>query len=269
MHIKILGTAAAEGIPSIYCGCPTCTQARVLGGRNLRSRSSAVFGGKHLIDLSPDIWYHANILGLNTVDLENLFITHPHFDHFSFRELHWLCPGFSSCHPKPLNVHGNKTVVERASSVLGDHVGKVATLHELEPFTPVTVDDYTFTPVIALHMQDDLCFNYVVQSGGWTALYACDVGEYPEETWDFLKTHAFDVVISECTSGPLGGGNAHMSYEKVYGMKKRLEEMASFSDGMYVLTHFSHNAGVLHDEIAACVESEGIQVAYDGMEIDI
>ncbi len=269
MHIKILGTAAAEGIPSIYCGCPTCTEARVLGGKDIRSRSSAVFGGVHLIDLSPDIWYHTNILGLDTVDLDDLFITHPHFDHFSFRELHWLVPGFAQCREKPLNIYGNKTVVDRAGEVLGAQVGKVANLHELEPFKPVRVGDYTFTPVIALHMADDICFNYVVQSGGWTALYACDFGEYPEETWDFFKTTAFDVVISECTAGPKSGGKAHMGYEKVFAMKKRLEEMGCFSDGMYVLTHFSHNANVLHQQIADCVASEGIQVAYDGMEISL
>lgn len=269
MHIKILGTAAAEGIPSIYCGCPTCTKARVLGGKEYRSRSSAVFGGRHLIDLSPDIWYHTTILGLNTVDLENLFITHPHFDHFSFRELHWLVPGFAKCHPNPLSIHGNKTVVTRAAEVLGSHADTTATLHELEPYKPVEVEGYTFTPVVALHMPDDLCFNYVVQSGGWTALYACDFGEYPEETWDFFRKHAFDVVISECTSGPGSGGKGHMGFEKVFAMKHRLEEIGSFADGIYALTHFSHNAGVLHEEIADCVAAEGIQVAYDGMEITI
>lgn len=269
MHIKILGTAAAEGVPSLYCGCPTCTKARVLGGKESRSRSSAVFGGKHLIDLSPDIWYHTTILGLDTVGLENLFITHPHFDHFSYRELHWLVPGFSKCRPRPLNIHGNKTVIQRATEVLGTHQGTVAALHELEPYKSVRVEDYTFTPVIALHMPDDLCFNYVVQSGGWTALYACDVGEYPEETWEFFTSVAFDVVISECTAGPLSGGKGHMGYEKVYAMKRRLEEIGSFADGMYVVTHFSHNAGVLHEEIEACVASQGIQVAYDGMEINI
>lgn len=269
MLIKILGTAAAEGIPAIYCGCDTCNRARALGGRDLRSRSSALFGGKHLIDLSPDIWHHATALGLDTVGLESLFITHPHFDHFSSRELHWLLPGFTRHHPSPLNIYGNKTVAERSSEQLGDHVDKVAHVHELKPFEPVIARDYTFTPVIALHMQEDLCFNYIVQSQGWTALYACDVGEYPEETWDFFKTTAFDIVISECTSGPGSGGKGHMSYEKVFEMKKRLEEMGSFSDGMYVLTHFSHNAGVTHDEIVECVAPEGIQVAYDGMEINI
>lgn len=269
MHIKILGTAAAEGIPSMYCGCETCTEARVLGGKDLRSRSSAVFGGKHQIDLSPDIWYHATILGLDTVGLKSLFITHPHFDHFSFRELHWLVPGFAHPRPELLDIYGNRTVVDRASEVLGAHAGEVARLHEIEPYKAVNVGDYTFTPVTAIHMPDDLCVNYIVQSGGWTALYACDFGEYPEETWDFFKEHAFDVIISECTAGPLSGGKGHMSYEKVFAMKKRLEDMGSFSDGLYYLTHFSHNACVLYDQIADCVASEGILVAYDGMEIEI
>ncbi len=269
MKIKILGTAAAEGIPSVFCACETCARARMLGGRDLRSRSSALFGGKHLIDLSPDFWHHMVNLGLDTVALESIFITHPHNDHFSERELNYLKPWFAHGRPLPLQVYGSKTVVDRAKPMLGDHLGAVGDVNEIEPFKPIEAGDFTFTPVTAFHMEGDLSVNYIVQSDGRTALYACDVGEYPDETWDFFKTTPFDVVISECTSGPHGGGKRHMTFEKVFEMKKRLEEMGSFSDGMYVLTHFSHNAGVTHGEIVESVSPEGIQVAYDGMEIDI
>lgn len=59
--------------------------------------------------------------------------------------------------------------MERAASVLGDHVGQVAHVHEIEPYKAVNVGEYAFTPVTAIHMPDDLCVNYIVQSGGWTA----------------------------------------------------------------------------------------------------
>lgn len=269
MKIRILGTAAAEGIPSVFCACDTCERARRLGGKDLRSRSSALFDGKHLIDLSPDFWYHMTRFGLDTVALESIFITHPHADHLSERELNYLKPWFAHGRPLPLQVYGNKTVTERVRPVLGDHLGEVGDVHEVEPFKPVETGEHIFTPVTALHMDSDLCLNYIVQHGGRTALYACDVGEYPDDTWEFFRSYRFDVVIPECTSGPHGGGKHHMNFEKIFEMKKRLEEMGSFSEGMYVLTHFSHNGGVTHDEIVAYVSSSSIQVAYDGMEIDI
>ncbi len=42
MKIKYLGTAAAEGIPAIFCECKICKKARELGGKNIRTRSQAL-----------------------------------------------------------------------------------------------------------------------------------------------------------------------------------------------------------------------------------
>ncbi|WP_200915571.1 hypothetical protein [Margalitia shackletonii] len=42
MKLHFLGTAAAEGIPNPHCTCNTCTEARRLGGRNIRSRTSVI-----------------------------------------------------------------------------------------------------------------------------------------------------------------------------------------------------------------------------------
>ena len=42
MEITYLGTAAAEGIPGIYCGCETCRRAIAAGGRNIMTRSQDI-----------------------------------------------------------------------------------------------------------------------------------------------------------------------------------------------------------------------------------
>ena len=42
MKIKYLGTAAAEGIPAIFCECANCKRPRMLGGKNIRTRSQAI-----------------------------------------------------------------------------------------------------------------------------------------------------------------------------------------------------------------------------------
>ena len=46
MNIRFLGTAAAEGIPGIFCQCPACRAARAAGGRELRTRSGAIVDGR-------------------------------------------------------------------------------------------------------------------------------------------------------------------------------------------------------------------------------
>ena len=52
MKIQYLGTAAAEGIPAIFCDCKTCQKARKLGGKEIRTRSQAIIDDRLLIDFS-------------------------------------------------------------------------------------------------------------------------------------------------------------------------------------------------------------------------
>ena len=40
MKITFLGTCAAEGFPGLFCKCDTCNKARILKGKNIRSRFS-------------------------------------------------------------------------------------------------------------------------------------------------------------------------------------------------------------------------------------
>ncbi len=43
MKLTYLGTAAAEGWPAVFCNCPCCRQARVLGGKDIRTRRPGTF----------------------------------------------------------------------------------------------------------------------------------------------------------------------------------------------------------------------------------
>lgn len=52
MKIKYLGTAAAEGVPGLFCNCPVCMHARLHKGRNIRTRSQAIVDDTLLIDFS-------------------------------------------------------------------------------------------------------------------------------------------------------------------------------------------------------------------------
>ena len=54
MEIQYLGTAAAEGLPALFCDCETCRKARNIGGKEVRTRTQSVVDGKILIDFPPD-----------------------------------------------------------------------------------------------------------------------------------------------------------------------------------------------------------------------
>ena len=69
MKLKYLGTAAAEGVPALFCDCDTCRRSKLLGGKNIRSRSQAVINDDLLIDLPCDHFMH---LIQNQIDFRNI-----------------------------------------------------------------------------------------------------------------------------------------------------------------------------------------------------
>lgn len=78
MKIKFLGTAAFEGVPSLFCNCPTCRRAREAGGKNLRSRLQALVNEDLLIDFPPDTVWHSIRFGLDWQKINTCLITHSH-----------------------------------------------------------------------------------------------------------------------------------------------------------------------------------------------
>ena len=71
MKIQILGTAAAEAWPAIFCNCDTCQKVRKAKGKDIRSRSSILIDSKYIIDFGPDSYYHSIKYGLNFSELRD------------------------------------------------------------------------------------------------------------------------------------------------------------------------------------------------------
>lgn len=270
MDITILGSAAAEGWPAVFCKCDTCRRAREVGGKNIRSRASIQLGPAHKTDLPPDTWYHEAVIGADFSGLEHLFITHSHEDHWAPQYLPYLRPPFAHGRIEPLRVYGNApTIGGRTYGTLPDGSESVS-LAEVRPFEPIQAGGMTFTPITASHMKDELCLCYVVSDGAKTVLYASDTGYFPEETWEHLESIRLDAVISECTCGPVKCESYHLDFDHLFAMKERLEKSGVIAaNGLFVATHFSHNVGFLHEELEHILNPRHIQVAYDGMRISL
>ena len=79
---EFLGTGAAEGIPAPFCRCEVCNEARRLGGKNIRLRSSFRLSEKIMIDLGADAVVQAMRCG-DLTDIEHVLVTHSHDDHLN------------------------------------------------------------------------------------------------------------------------------------------------------------------------------------------
>ena len=269
MEVTILGSAAAEGWPALFCACDTCKRARAAGGKNIRSRAAVQFGPKHRFDFGPDSWYHEAVLGADLSALEYLFISHSHGDHWRPGELTYLRAPFAHDNKVPLNVYGTEAVIRKGVETLG--AVETVVFHEAEPLVPIMAGELIVTPITASHMTTELCLNYVVTVGERNVLCAWDTGWYEDdETWRYLETLRLYCVIMECTCGPVKCERNHMDFEHHLAAKERLANAGAISsDCVFVATHFSHNVGLLHDELEHILNPHGVQVAYDGMTITI
>lgn len=273
MHIKILGTAAAEGFPGMFCECDTCKRARAAGGKNIRARSQAVIDDTILIDFGPDTMMQTLKGALDLTKIKHIFITHAHRDHLDVDDMENRTTGFCTIpNKKPLDVYAMKGSIDmmRARS---EKFQEAYTLHELKPFEPFAAGDYTVTALKAAHDPKSDPVIYLFSKDGKTFFYATDTGSFPEETLAYLKENAvhIDAVTLDCTAMLLPGwANAHMGLEMNIQMVEKLKEFGMIDESTQIYVHhFSHNGGATHDEFVPIAAKHGFGVTYDGMEIEI
>jgi phosphoribosyl 1,2-cyclic phosphate phosphodiesterase len=270
MKIQLLGTSAAEGWPALFCNCSACARARKLGGKDLRSRASLLIDDVLKIELPPDTLHHVLQFGLDLSKLTHLFITHSHKDHFAVDELLYLGPDFAKRKDlQPLRVYGNSNIMKDVMKLAGE--GLDANFHEVKPFERIKAGPYDVFPILANHGSDEHPLNYIVSRHGKHVLFACDTGLYADETWQQVSDLQVDVAIVECTGGPKRiDYKTHMGFPDLLEYKLKAEESGlTGNKTRWVLTHFSHFGGATHEELVELGKPHGIEIGYDGMQIEI
>lgn len=275
MEIQYLGTAAAEGWPALFCDCPVCRKARVLGGKDLRTRTQAMIDGTLLIDFPPDTYTHALNYGLRLGQIQHLLVTHSHMDHFFPVELIHRHEHFGHNAKGMLHVYGNEAV-EKAfyDAVLIDRF-KVHPLDDsvkfirLRPFEAFTAEGYHIIPVAADHDRRETCLVYIIEKDGKCLLYGHDTGlNLSKEAWDCIFSHKYQLVSMDATMGKKKTDGYHMGLPNDVEFVRLLEEKGCIdAETVRVINHFSHNGEMLHADLEAFAAAHGMIAAYDGMKI--
>ena len=276
MILQYLGTAAAEGVPGVFCTCEVCQTSRARGGKNIRTRSQAVVYAdslgegapdeRLLIDLPPDTYFHIIRDNLRMESIGHLLITHSHADHFYPVELKYRRGIFANPNPPfPLNLYGNEAVRDVFMDKVHnpDYDGFV--FHMVENFKPFNAGVFVVTAMPALHAKSERCLIYMIEHGGKRVFYANDTGVFPEETWEYITGKTFDLISLDCTFGVNKDGKNHMGLPDAVEVEARLQKLGCMKeDTKIVLHHFSHNGGACHDEMVKIADVHGYGVSYDG-----
>lgn len=279
MKLTYLGTAAAEGLPAVFCNCKVCKCARQVGGREIRTRSQILIDDSILVDFPMDTYMHSLYRGIDLSAIDTVLITHAHIDHCYPQEFILHGEPFAHNMTTPtVNIYGNSTVAHAFAEGIRTEIR--AEIAPSVPFTAtkpyqtfVTKSGYTVTALPAKHTVGEDCLIYAVAHGGKTALIFNDSGILPGEVYDRMAelNLKFDLVSFDCTYGHARHGSGrHMGALDADDERKKMAERNLVTpDTKYVLTHFSHNCELTHAELTQAEKSLDFTVAYDGMTVEI
>ena len=286
MKIMFLGTGASEGIPSMFCSCKLCEEARA--EKVFHTRSQLLVNDDLLIDFPPDTYLHSLSYGVNLGKVENVLITHSHSDHFYPED--FVLRGQWSSFDMPsenLCVYGNEATrelfgrCEKDFNYTADENARVNGYkvypHSTEFFVKHTFETfdagkYKVTALPAVHIAGEECFNFIIDDGEKKILYATDTG-YPEQKYfDYLKNSGivFDAIIVDSTYGTVkAADNGHMNFEKCAEFANELKKLEAINDKTKCfLTHVFHGAATDLKSLVKAVPS-GYELPADGYSVII
>lgn len=278
MKIKILGTAACEGVPSVFCNCETCKQARLLKNKEIRTRSQVLIDNRLLIDYPADTYLHTLRYEIDMSAIKYMLFTHSHADHFYGKEfaLRGLCYATNMTEQKTsLYMSGDvyKAFLEQIQESMTEEVMSSYCVNFVKPYDVFQTEDYEITVLPAEHSAPESML-YLIKANGKTFFHCCDTGVLYDEVIEYLKSNniRIDCILMDCTMGKvrLGKGCGHMGYEDCVDLKNTLQKAGICdTNTKFLTTHFSHYGKMLHKDYEALSKDSGVIPAYDGMEIEL
>ena len=273
MKLQYLGTAAAEGVPSLFCRCRTCKKARERGGKEIRTRSQAIVNDCLLIDFPSDTFSHCSDYGIDLSKTNNCIITHVHGDHTFPWELHHLRRGNSTLPDDYEGFHlwGSEDIAERFDAPFKS-VNDRLKIHTVLPFCPFELCGLKITALLASHGTAHP-YIYMIEDEMSALLYAHDTKMFPEETWEYLSSVnvKFSVVSLDCTGGAADRIEkySHMYLGENIKCRQKLFELGLADENTeFILNHFSHNGlSVNYEEFCDIVKPLGFDVSFDGKTV--
>ncbi len=278
MKITFLGTAAAEGVPAVFCNCPTCVRAKAVGGREVRTRSQILIDDDTLFDFPMDTYMHMLKFKLDLSKIKRVLITHAHMDHCYPQE---FCmrggPFAKNLTEDRVNIYCDPTVHDifwnDVNRELRPEVGAGLITTVMHPFDCVVSDDMRIIALPAAHTKGEDCLVYYVERGGAGALFLNDTGPLEREVFEKLRKMRVDVrlVALDCTYGAIEHGvGRHMGLYDIVKQKQLMREVGVADEStLFYATHFSHNTDLDYAGISALASEHDITVAYDGCSVEI
>ncbi|PYP82313.1 MAG: MBL fold metallo-hydrolase [Blastocatellia bacterium AA13] len=249
MRITFLGTGTSVGVPSIGCGCATCTSN---DPRDNRLRTSVLVtedGRNILIDASTDFRQQALRTGITKLDA--ILFTHAHADHcFGLDDVRpiMMRTGPLACYATETTWEGLRRVYEYAF-VPGGYSAKP----RIEPHTisgAFNVSGIDIEPIEVIHGELPVTAFRIGEFA-----YVTDCNHISDEACERLS--GLDLLVIDALRI-----KAHPTHLTLAGALAYIERLAP---RRALLTHISHD--INHSEHESRLPAR-VNIAYDGLVVE-
>lgn len=263
-ELIFLGTGASCGVPTYYCGCKACDEARE-HPEYARSCSSLAIVGQEttLIDTSPELRLQFIREHLDGVD--RVLYTHDHFDHVGgLPQLEYY---------ERLITHGVLPVY--ASDVCADYLAAhfdfmddAFEINRIQAFKPMDFDGVRYTALPATHCPG--AFGYLIGFGKTHIAYFPDTGPLVSESLESVK--GVDALIIDATfNGRNWMPQAHTTVDGAIQLATMLKPKVTYLT--HLSLHFDEPITVaeLQAKLDAVKQDKGVDVrlSFDGTRLTL
>ena len=256
MNILFLGTCACDYSPLLQ------TVHKDTFDKNARRSSCALVNGRYLIDCGEHCMDSLRIAKVNPAQITDIFVTHFHSDHYNAEHIRQIAAAAKRV--LRVWVRGDAKVVEIPN----------VKWELMEKLCQYTVDEkIKVTGFLANHSESAYPQHILIEADGKKLFYALDGAWFLYETYYALKDARLDFLVLDCTCGDYEGDfriGEHNTIPMVRLMLPSLRRWGTVAENTQVyVSHLAPSLHKTHDETVKIFQKDGVDVAYDGLQIEI
>ena len=256
MELLFLGTCACDYSKKLE------TEYKDAFDFDARRSSCVLLDNRYLIDCGEHTLQALRIAKVDYSAITDIFITHLHSDHYNVKHIAEIAKGKKEKLRVWCREDANIPQIDNVEVI------KMAKTKKYE-----ICAGFTVTGLLANHDEKAYPQHLLFERENKSFLYACDGAWFLNETYYKLRNLRLSLLVLDATSGDYLGDYRMAEHNSIPMIRLMLPSLKSWGtiteESQIYLSHLAPSLHKSHKETVKIVSEDGLNVAYDGLKIEI